>query len=168
VRSDAWPRVPLVVDADVVASLLTDGDAYLADVRRFRDEAGRDRFLADRGDQYKVEFPLQQVIQVAVDLAAHAMVDLPGPRPNTLAGLFDALAERGLIDRPLATRLSAMARFRNLLVHRYADIDHQRVWDIVSSNLGDLDEFFHDMARALATEGEGSGTRDDPPTDRSG
>lgn len=57
-------------------------------------------------------------MSVAVDLAAHAMVDVPGPRPNTLAGLFDALAERRLIDRPLATRLSAMARFRNLLVCR--------------------------------------------------
>jgi uncharacterized protein YutE (UPF0331/DUF86 family) len=166
VRSAAWPPVRPVVDADVVASLLTAGDAYLADVRRFRDEAGRDRFLADRGDQYKVEFPLQQVIQVAVDLAAHAMVEVPGPRPNTLAGLFDALAERRLIDRPLATRLSAMARFRNLLVQRYADIDHERVWDIVSSNLGDLDEFFRHMARALVAEGENPATSDEIPTDR--
>jgi hypothetical protein len=52
-----------MVDADIVASLLAAGDTYLADVRRFRDEAGRERFLADRGEQYKVEFPLQQVIQ---------------------------------------------------------------------------------------------------------
>jgi uncharacterized protein YutE (UPF0331/DUF86 family) len=154
-----------VVDADVVTGLLTAGEAYLADVRRFRDEAGRDRFLADRGDQYKVEFPLQQVIQVAVDLAAHAMVDAPGPRPNTLAGLFDALAERGLIDRPLSTRLSAMARFRNLLVHRYADIDHERVWDIVNARLGDLDEFFHHMALALVAEGESPAASGDTPTD---
>jgi uncharacterized protein YutE (UPF0331/DUF86 family) len=165
VRSAVWPQVRLVVDADVVASLLTDGDAYLADVRRFRDEAGRDRFLADRGDQYKVEFPLQQVIQVAVDLAAHVMVDVPGPRPNTLAGLFDALAERRLIDQRLAARLSAMARFRNLLVHRYADIDPERVWDIVSSSLGDLDEFFHHVARRLVAEDERS-AGGDAPTDR--
>jgi uncharacterized protein YutE (UPF0331/DUF86 family) len=153
VRSAAWPPVRPVVDADVVASLLAAGDAYLADVRRFRDEAGRNQFLAERGEQYKIEFPLQQVIQVAVDLASHAMVDVPGPRPNTLAGVFDALAERGMIDRPLATRLSAMARFRNLLVHRYADIDHERVWDIVSSDLGDLDEFFRHVSRALAADG---------------
>jgi uncharacterized protein YutE (UPF0331/DUF86 family) len=165
VQSAALRQVRPVVDADVVTSLLTAGEAYLADVRRFRDEAGRDRFLADRGDQYKIEFPLQQVIQVAVDLAAHAMVDVPGPRPNTLAGLFDALAERRLIDRPLATRLAAMARFRNLLVHRYADIDHERVWDIVNSRLGDLDEFFQHIARALVAEGENPATSGDTPSD---
>lgn len=149
-----------MVDADIITTLLSAADGYLADVRRFRDEAGRDRFLADRGEQYKVEFPLQQVIQVAIDLAAHVMADAPGQRPNTLAGLFDALAERGLIDSKLATQLSAMARFRNLLVHRYGDIDPERVWDIVNTNLGDLDEYFHHMAQALTP---GPPTDDDSP-----
>jgi uncharacterized protein YutE (UPF0331/DUF86 family) len=41
--------------------------------------------LADRGEQYRIEFPLQQVIQVAVDLAAHVMADSPGGSPNTIA-----------------------------------------------------------------------------------
>jgi uncharacterized protein YutE (UPF0331/DUF86 family) len=150
-----------MVDADIVASLLAAGDTYLADVRRFRDEAGRERFLADRGEQYKVEFPLQQVIQVAVDLAAHVMVDLPGPRPNTLAGLFDALAERKLIDPPLATRMSTMARFRNLLVHRYGDINPERVWDIVNTSLGDLDDFFHQLGQTLMSATEHLPTKEE-------
>jgi uncharacterized protein YutE (UPF0331/DUF86 family) len=140
--------VPHVVDADIFTGLFAGGERYLADVRRFRDEAGRERFLADRGEQYKVEFPLQQVIQVAMDLAAHVMADSPGLRPNTLAELFDGLAERSLIDRSLATRLSGMARFRNLLVHRYGDIDPERVWDIVNTSLGDLDELFQDLRHA--------------------
>ena len=138
-----------MVDPDVVAGLLAAGEVYLADVRRFRDEAGRERFLSDRGEQYKVEFPLQQVIQVAMDLAAHVMADSPGLRPNTLAGLFGGLAERDLIDRALATRLSGMARFRNLLVHRYGDINPERVWDIVNTSLGDLDELFQELPQAL-------------------
>jgi uncharacterized protein YutE (UPF0331/DUF86 family) len=143
-----------MVDPDVVAGLLAAGDTYLDDVRRFRREIGREGFLADRGEQYRIEFPLQQVIQVAIDLAAHAMADTPGGRPNTLAGLFDALAERQMIDRSLAGRLAGMARFRNLLVHRYGDIDAERVWDIVDTSLGDLDELFARMQRVLGRPNE--------------
>ena len=129
-----------MVDADIIAALIAAGEGYLDDVRRFREEAGREQFLADRGAQYKVEFPLQQAIQVGIDLAAHALADTPGSRPSTLAGLFAVLADRGRIDADLAVRLSTMARFRNLLVHRYAEIDAARVWIIVTDHLGDLDD----------------------------
>lgn len=138
-----------MVDRDRVSDLLVAGEAYLTDTRRFADEAGRDRFLANRGEQYRVEFPLQQAIQIGIDLAAHLLADQPGRRPGTLAGMFVALADRELIPADLATRLAAMARFRNLLVHEYADVDPEKVWTIVSNDLDDLEAFFAEVARTL-------------------
>jgi uncharacterized protein YutE (UPF0331/DUF86 family) len=93
--------------------------------------------------------PLQQVIQVAAAVAAHVLADSPGGRPSTFAGLFEALAERELIDRSLAGRLSGMARFRDVLVHRFGDVDPERVWDIVDTDLGDLEQFLHDVAHPV-------------------
>jgi uncharacterized protein YutE (UPF0331/DUF86 family) len=138
-----------VVDAPVVATLIAAGEEYLAHVRQNRDETDRQRFLSDWNEQYKIEFPLQQAIQAAIDLAAHLAADEAGPRPNTLAGLFGALAGRDMIDHDLAGRLAMMARFRNLLVHSYADIDQERVWEIVSTSLGDLDDFFAVVGRLV-------------------
>lgn len=34
-----------------------------------------------------------------------------------------------------------MARFRNLLVHLYGQVDDGRVYEIIHENLGDLDAF---------------------------
>ena len=34
-----------------------------------------------------------------------------------------------------------MARFRNLLVHKYWDVDYARVYDVLREHLGDLREF---------------------------
>lgn len=138
-----------MVDPDRVSALLIAAEAYLDDVRRFAAETGRARFLADRGEQYRIEFPLQQAIQIAIDLAAHLLADTPGHRPDTLAGLFFALAERGMIATELANRLAAMARFRNLLVHRYAELDPRRVWDIVTTRLTDVDAFLAVVAAEL-------------------
>lgn len=136
-----------MVDRPRVLDLLTAGDAYLTDVRRFRDEVGRERFLAERGEQYRIQFPLQQAIQVCIDLAAHLVAESAGHRPDTLAELFVVLADRDVVDRELATRLGAMARFRNLLVHEYAEVDSQRVWEILTNNLDDIRAFLSVVAR---------------------
>ena len=139
-----------MVDQARVLDLLTSAEAYLADVRRFRDDIGRDGFLAERGEQYRIQFPLQQAIQICIDLAAHLVAESAGHRPDTLAELFVALAERGLIDDDLAVRLGAMARFRNLLVHEYAEVDPARVWEIVADDLGDVETFLGIVARRAA------------------
>lgn len=130
-----------MVDEERVADLLVAAEAYLADVRRFADESGREGFLGDRGEQYRIQFPLQQAIQLAIDLAAHLLADEPGHGPGTLAGLFDALAGHSLLDDELASRLAAMARFRNLLVRRHADVDPERVWAVVTDGVTDIEQF---------------------------
>ena len=45
-----------------------------------------------------------------------------------------------------------MARFRNLLVHEYAEIDVTRVWEIVTTDLGDIEQFLQVIARTLESE----------------
>lgn len=138
-----------MVDEERVSDLIIAAEAYLDDVRRFAREVGRDGFLSDRGEQYRIEFPLQRAIQIAIDLAAHLLAGQPGYRPATLAGLFDALADRGMLNTELAGRLAAMARFRNLLVYQYADLDPARVWEIVDSDLADVETFLGEVAARL-------------------
>lgn len=139
-----------MVDENAVENLIIAGQGYLADVRLYRDDAGEQQFLDDRGEQYRIEFPLQQAIQVCIDLAAHLVADSPGQRPSTLAGTFEALADRGIIDREDGDRLAAMARFRSLLVHGYADIVPERVWDIVSNHLGDIETYLGKVSRSVS------------------
>lgn len=49
-----------------------------------------------------------------------------------------------------------MARFRSLLVHGYADIVPERVWEIVTNHLGDIEVFFGSVARWLQENDEES------------
>ena len=42
-----------------------------------------------------------------------------------------------------------MARFRNLLVHRYGEIDDERVLEIIQHNLGDIVEFEKQIQRFI-------------------
>lgn len=59
----------------------------------------------------------------------------------TNAAAFEKLAKAGLMESDLAARLQGWARFRNVLVHLYLDIDHARTYRVIQSELGDLSEF---------------------------
>jgi len=62
--------------------------------------------------------------------------------------LYEARVEGGLPES-LALRLASAARLRNLLVHRYWDIDDEKVYESVKEGLGDFEGFIDAVRRFL-------------------
>ena len=86
---------------------------------------------------YRLIVAIESAQAICTHLAAH----LPTRAPSTVSDCFQALAERTVISPDLAGRLGQMARFRNLLVHRYWELDLARVHRILREDLGDLDAY---------------------------
>lgn len=85
-----------------------------------------------------VEHTLQLAIQAALDAASHVVSDGRLGEPRTNRELFVLLARAGILPEDLATRLTSMAGFRNVLVHGYDDVDLAIVEDVVEHRLEDL------------------------------
>jgi uncharacterized protein YutE (UPF0331/DUF86 family) len=101
----------------------------------------REAFLADQDSQDIARSRLLTAIEAALNLCFHVAAKKLRRVPEEYAQCFMVLAEANLISRPLAERLGAMARFRNLLVHLYWNVDYGQVYDILSNDLEDLEEF---------------------------
>ena len=55
----------------------------------------------------------------------------------------EAMTQLARSDEPVAGRIGGYRRiiaFRNVLIHRYADVDDRLVWDVVETNLTALAE----------------------------
>jgi len=118
----------------------------ISDLRRLaRPEAIRH----DVREERFVEHTLQLAIQAALDVASHIVSDEALGEPATNRELFDLLARAGWIESPLASRLSAMAGFRNVLVHGYDAVDLAIVEDVVRHRLDDLLQFVTVVTRRL-------------------
>lgn len=98
-----------------------------------------------------VKLHLIQAIEDAASICTHLMARLGGTAPSAYAECFASLHERGVIDESLAERLQAMSRFRNLLVHRYWQIDDAQVLRIARENIGDLLEFLRQVGAYLGS-----------------
>ena len=102
-------------------------------VQQLRTMARPDQLADDIREQRFVEHTLQIAIQAALDAASHIVSE-----PASNRELFDLLARDGWIGDDLRHELSAMAGFRNILVHGYAEVDVAIVRDVLEHRLDDL------------------------------
>jgi uncharacterized protein YutE (UPF0331/DUF86 family) len=91
-------------------------------------------------------------IEAAVDVADHIIASQGLRTAQTLADSFTSLAEAGSLAPALARSLEDAARFRNLLVHRYAEIDDDRVIEVIRTRMGELLDYCQAIAQLLARE----------------
>ena len=107
-------------------------------------------FEADRTSREVVVLNLLVAIQACIDLAVHWLADEGWTVPQRYGELFVALADHGVVPRPLALRLVAAAGLRNLIAHQYGALDWARVHAIASSGLDDLEAFCAALAAKLS------------------
>ncbi len=109
-------------------------------------ELPRDRFLADRKEQWAAAYALQTTVQALLDAGAHILSGHFKESPREYGEIVPQLVRHGLIDARLGERLLNVAGFRNILVHEYAAVDYS----LVHEKLGQLDDL---AAFAGALEG---------------
>jgi uncharacterized protein YutE (UPF0331/DUF86 family) len=88
---------------------------------------------------------LETAIEACLDIGRHLIAKEGFRYPEDNKEVFRVLAEEKVISADLLARLEDMAKFRNMLIHGYARIDHSKVYAILQTDLGDFDEF----ARAI-------------------
>lgn len=109
-------------------------------------------YLSDSKGIAASKYYLIVATEAAIDVCNHLAARLAKQAPNNYAECFQILAKAQIISSPLAERLIRMAKFRNLLVHQYADIDDEKVYDIICNDLKDLDIYLTELAALLKTE----------------
>lgn len=129
-------------------------DRLRREVDQLRELAGRDRdeLLDDRIAMNAIKYGFVVAIEICIDMAHHIVAAQSLRAPETYADLFAVLSEVGIVEQGFARSLEDMARFRNLLVHQYADVDDARVLQHFT-DLDDFDRFRRAVATAVLGDG---------------
>jgi|RhiMetdeSRZDD1v2_1073273.scaffolds.fasta_scaffold65385_2 uncharacterized protein YutE (UPF0331/DUF86 family) len=137
-----------MVRRDLVARKVSRAATWLDDAamllsRPFEEyqQQPRDRDLA--------AFYLMLGIQECIDIAAHWVADEGWGSPDDAAGAFDVLADRGVIEHPLANVLHGAVGLRNRIAHGYARLDHERIHAEATGGLTALRGFLSKVSEAL-------------------
>lgn len=143
-----------MVDREVFAQRLGVVEQLLRDLRRLA-TVPSETYLTDRGLQAQSERWLHLAGKACLDLANHLIADQGWRAPSTYREAFDILREQGVIDADLARRMAGWAGLRNLLVHLYLQVDHARLYEILTNDLDEIEDFAAALIRFLDSGKEG-------------
>ena len=92
---------------------------------------------------------LQLAIECVIDICHVFVTGLRLGLPAEEDDLFGKLAVAGIVSQEMKDTLREMKGFRNILVHDYARIDDQLVYDAVSTRMSDFGAFANEIRTYL-------------------
>lgn len=111
-----------------------------------------DQFVESYKDIQAAKYSLLEIVEACIDIANYIISVKGFRRAEEYSEMFKVLKEEGVIGKELATKLEDMARFRNLLVHRYGEIDDRKVLEVIKHNLKDIEEFEKEIEKFIREE----------------
>jgi uncharacterized protein YutE (UPF0331/DUF86 family) len=120
-------------------------------IRRYTDQPD-DVLLSDERNLYTVQFQLLIAIEAIAAVCNHLLARTAHSAPASYAECAEGLRDAGVINDELADRLKGMFRFRNLLVHRYWQVDQSRVLAYARHDIADFESYLSAVGRWLERE----------------
>jgi uncharacterized protein YutE (UPF0331/DUF86 family) len=115
-------------------------DSVKRSVRRLSSKLGLslDEFLRNEDVRDSVLHHLQIAIQGCIDIGQHVISDEEWGMPGSLSEIASILESKGVISKDLSGKITRMFGFRNILIHDYATVDLEKVYQVWNLGLNDI------------------------------
>ncbi len=113
---------------------------------------GKDQILRDPTILASIKYNLIVAIQGCIDICNHIVAKKGGRAPQDYGDCFRLMAELKILEESISNQLIQMAKFRNLLIHLYWEVDNERVYQILTNNLDDIDRFLINIGSFIKEE----------------
>ncbi|MCI0542156.1 DUF86 domain-containing protein [bacterium] len=96
------------------------------------------------------QYHLHRALEGVFNIAAHILSRIPGGQATTYKETALKLGEFGIVEKEFAERtLAEMAKYRNRLVHFYAEVTEKELYDIIHDHLDDFETFLSSVKEVL-------------------
>lgn len=106
-------------------------------------------FWEDERNILSIKHLLLESIEACGNICVHILAKKLFKASSSFAECFENLYGSKVIDEELSNKLVNMARFRNILVHRYWQVNDQKILDYAQNNIGDFSLFLKSIIKYL-------------------
>jgi uncharacterized protein YutE (UPF0331/DUF86 family) len=143
-----------MVDKTLILRKLAEVDQYLSQIKEYIG-ISVEQYQSSWKTQRIVERTLQMMIETCVDITGHIISDRAFRTPTSYSDAFRVLHVNEVLPRALFAKMDKMAKFRNLVVHHYGNIDAEIVVGILKRDLDDFLGFRAAIVSFLEKDGQG-------------
>ena len=128
-----------MLDKNRILSKLDELDSYLTELEDVMPK-NYEEYINSIEKKRSCERLLHIMIECTIDVCNLMVKGLRLGLPAEEEDLFEKIEKKKIISKKMKEKLKLMRGFRNILVHRYADVDDQLVFENLK-NINDFREF---------------------------
>ncbi|MDZ7672389.1 MAG: DUF86 domain-containing protein [Halanaerobiales bacterium] len=129
-----------MVDVEVVREKLIHLEDYIKDLDDYKN-LKLEKLISDKILFRFLERTLHLSVEAILDIGSHIISDERLGNPKYNSEIIEILAENNIIKKNVDSYIK-MAKFRNIIVHDYAEIDPEILLSIIKNNITDLKAIF--------------------------
>lgn len=138
----------LPIERDIVVKRMEGIESELEELRRL---AAQSKEAFSSGDGHKLaQYHLHRALEGVFNIGSHILSRIPGGTATQYKEIAQKLGEFKIVPKEFADgKLTEMAKYRNRLVHFYAQVSPQELYQLLQKNLGDFDTFLSSVKDVL-------------------
>lgn len=129
-----------MVDPEVIRNKLGHLEEYINDLEEYKN-LELEKLINDKILFRYLERTFHLAVESVLDIGSHIISDQRLGNPKFNSEIIEILAENEIIKENVDSYIK-MAKFRNVIVHDYAEIDPEILLRIINENLSDLKAIF--------------------------
>ena len=129
-----------MVDVEVVREKLIHLEEYINDLDDYTN-LKLEKLITDKILFRFLERTLHLSVEAILDIGSHIISDERLGNPKYNSDIIEILAKNNIIKENVDSYIK-MAKFRNIIVHDYAEIDPEILLSIIKNNITDLKAIF--------------------------
>ncbi len=83
------------------------------------------------------------------NMCNHILTRMTSQVPKGYPDCFEKLYQAKIITKELGEKLGRAARLRNIMIHKYWEIDDRKVFKSAKENIGDFEEFLRQINKFI-------------------
>jgi|SRR3989339_48398 len=135
------------IDKNLIQEKLQKISEYIKRIEGM--DFSENQFLENVDYQDLLTFRLQQVVEIAIDIATHIISTLELEKPETARSSFEVLAKYKIISDDMSKKMMLAVSFRNIVVHKYEDFDFNQVFLDYKIDIDNLKVFIGEVIKYL-------------------
>jgi uncharacterized protein YutE (UPF0331/DUF86 family) len=138
----------LPVEKDTVLKRVNGIQVELAELGKLG-QLSYENFQKEKGFELG-QYHLHRALEGVFNISAHILSRIPGGQATKYKDIARNLGKFGIVDKEFADiQLTQMADYRVRLVHFYAEVTPEEVYNIIHEDLGDFETFLSAVKNVL-------------------
>lgn len=138
----------LAIEKDIITKRIEGIEAEIAELKLLGKQTLSEFSV---GVGWKLaQFHLHRALEGVFNISSHILSRIPGSQATQYKEIALKLGEHKIVSKEFAEKeLVEMAKYRNRLVHFYAEISAEELYQIIQKSLGDFDIFLSSIKSLL-------------------